>query len=205
VNFATIGSVCCVFIGESFVLLEGNVCRIGCNRIGERYHCIFGVIATICRGVMTRYRIYELCCLLTIGVLLGGCSTTGYKEKADFEAYGLLQEKNDLVPGAISEFSIEPREAPDFTDYPTNLESYDFLGDAADSEIGSYVLTLEDALKLAVKHSRSYQSRKEQLFVQALSLSIARHDFDPIFSGNIAAQYDLDTVDGVDVHCVFGL
>lgn len=148
---------------------------------------------------MTRYRIYEVCSLVAVVVLLGGCSTTGYREKADAEAYGLIEEKNGLVPGTVEGFSIEPHEKPEFSGFPTNQESYDFLGDSADSEIGSYVLTLNDALDLAVKHSRSYQSSKEQLYTQALGLSIARHEFDPIFSGNIVAQYDLDTVGDEDV------
>ncbi|MFP6596255.1 MAG: TolC family protein [Candidatus Hydrogenedentota bacterium] len=144
---------------------------------------------------MTRYRIYEVCNLFAVAVLLGGCSTTGYKEKADAEAYGLILEKNDLVPGMVEDFSIESREKAEFSGFPTNQDSYEFLGDEADSEIGSYMLTLNEALDLAVKHSRSYQSRKEQLFSQALQLSLARHQFDPIFSGNIGATHTWDTRD----------
>ena len=128
-------------------------------------------------------------------VFLTGCSTTHYKEKADLEAYRLIGEKTDLVPGMTDDISIEPREAPDFSHLPKSDKTYKFFGDAIDSEVDHYIISLEEALELAVKHSREYQSRKESLYTEALRLSVERHRFDPIFSGDISAHHTWDTRD----------
>ena len=135
--------------------------------------------------------------ILLVAVILSGCSTAGYKEKADAEAYSLIAEKRGQVPGMTADISIEPREAPDFADLPTSDLSYDYLGDAKDSEIGMYVLSLNGALDLAIKHSRSYQSQKESLYRQALQLSEQRHVYDPIFSGSVSSDIRWSTRDEV--------
>ena len=135
--------------------------------------------------------------ILLAAVFLAGCSTTGYKEKADAEAYSLIAEKRGQVPGMTADISIEPREAPDFADLPMSDLSYDYLGDAKDSEIGMYVLSLNGALDLAIKHSRSYQSQKESLYRQALQLSEQRHVYDPIFSGSVSSDIRWSTRDEV--------
>ncbi|MDH3592318.1 MAG: TolC family protein, partial [Planctomycetota bacterium] len=58
------------------------------------------------------------------------------------------------------------------------------------------VLTLGDALRIAVQHSRSYKSRREGFFLTALGLGLTRRDFHQmIFSGSVS--YDLS--DGRDV------
>jgi outer membrane protein TolC len=145
---------------------------------------------------MTRFHFRRSSAIIAISLILTGCSTTRFKEKADLEAYKLINEKSDLVPGMTSDVSIEPRQAPEFANLPENQKSYEFLGDAADAEIGLHILSLDAALDLAVKHSRDYQRQKEQLYIQALRLSIERHQFAPIFSGNISTQYDVDSVDG---------
>lgn len=67
-------------------------------------------------------------------------------------------------------------------------------------------MNLEDALGLAIKYSRVYQARKEQLYLSALSLTLARHQFTPIFSSSGSAgisgqtenavKYEIDTLTG---------
>jgi len=59
----------------------------------------------------------------------------------------------------------------------------EFLGPYAESERGSRIISLQKALELAVQHSRSYQNSKEQLYLSGLSLTLARHQFAPLFSG----------------------
>lgn len=44
-------------------------------------------------------------------------------------------------------------------------------------------LKLIEAVEIAVTNSRTYQTRKENLYLQALSLTSSRHEFDPLFSG----------------------
>ncbi|MHC4664323.1 MAG: TolC family protein [Planctomycetota bacterium] len=50
------------------------------------------------------------------------------------------------------------------------------------------VLSLESALKIAVQNSRDYQREKERVYSQGLVLTLARHEFDPIFSGTASGE-----------------
>jgi outer membrane protein TolC len=58
---------------------------------------------------------------------------------------------------------------------------------------------LEQALDIAVHSSRTYQSRKEQLYISGLSLTLARHQFAPIFSAQGDASYGGQTERAVTV------
>lgn len=90
-------------------------------------------------------------------------------------------------------FTIEQTNQISFEGLPESTGTNDFLGEAAQSEIGAKVLSLDKALEIAVKHSRTYQNSKEQLYLSALSLSLARHQFTPIFSGGGNGSYDVNT------------
>ncbi len=98
---------------------------------------------------------------------LVGCSAAHYKEDADKEVYGIISKKGEEIGGMPSEFTIEPQE---------ELLSFDPASQPV-------VLSLEEALNIAVENSRDYQRRKESLYSQGLSLALARHEFDPIFTG----------------------
>ncbi|MBI1842368.1 MAG: TolC family protein, partial [Verrucomicrobia bacterium] len=56
-----------------------------------------------------------------------------------------------------------------------------------------HVVSLKDALALATIKSRVYQSRREQLYLSSLSLSLARHQWTPLFSAGASARYDVNT------------
>ena len=60
-------------------------------------------------------------------------------------------------------------------------------------ERGARVISLETALDIAVKHNRDYQLHKERLFLTSLDLTLARHQFAPIFSGDGAALIEGQT------------
>lgn len=157
---------------------------------------------------MGLFRIMQLCTrfsnlgvgltLFGFATLLSACSTTAYKEKADAEAYGLIGEKIDQVDGMTEAVSIEPADALDLGVLPVAEESHDFLGDAADSEIGAAIINLDAALETAFRHSRTYQNQKERLYIQALSLSIERHEFDPIFNGAVSGEHTWDASSDFD-------
>jgi outer membrane protein TolC len=108
-------------------------------------------------------------------LFLIGCSTSYYKEDADEEVYGIIADKGDEIGGMPSHFTIEGEKKP----LP--------FDPAAKSEA---VLSLESALTVAVENSREYQSQKEILYSQGLSLTLARHEFDPIFSGSASAEIE---------------
>ncbi|HRI86893.1 MAG TPA: TolC family protein [Candidatus Hydrogenedentes bacterium] len=124
-----------------------------------------------------------------------GCSTTQYRERADKEVYAILEQKSPDVPGLPADFTIEQDTSNPLEGMEAKGEAADFLGEAAQTEVGAQVLTLEDCLRIAVTHSRTYQNQKELLYLQALSLTLDRHQFTPIFAASGSAQYNRSTTD----------
>ncbi len=136
--------------------------------------------------------------VLALSILCAtSCSTTHYKESADAEVYPIIAAKAQEVPGSPEEFTIEQQETLSLEELPVVEGDDPTLGDDAISEVGSYVLSLEKALSVAVKHSRDYQSQKEALYQSALALTLQRHRFDPIFGGRFTGDYNRTTRDVV--------
>ncbi|MEK7707169.1 MAG: hypothetical protein AAB380_04150, partial [Verrucomicrobiota bacterium] len=137
---------------------------------------------------------------------LAGCMTAHYRKSADRAAYGIIKEKTPLVPNMDRKFTIEQTNTLALAALPVTTNVFDFLGSDGERERGARMLRLEDALAIAVEHSRAYQSRKEQLYLSALSTTFARHQFTPIFSGSgsgtfsgqteQALRYEIDEVTG---------
>lgn len=139
--------------------------------------------------------------LLTTTLLLAGCSAAHYKRSADREAYSAIAQKTPLVTNMEPNFTIESTNTLQLDHLPRVTETNAFLGPAASVELGSSVVTLEEALAIAVKHSRTYQNSKEQLYLAALSLTLSRHQFTPIFSAGGSSTYSEQnvSVDGLEV------
>jgi len=55
------------------------------------------------------------------------------------------------------------------------------------------VLTLKAALKLAFANNREHQTQREALYLSALALTLARHNFAPRFFGIITGNYSSDS------------
>jgi outer membrane protein TolC len=125
-------------------------------------------------------------------LLAAGCGTSYYRKSADKEAYQTITSRAPRVPNMQTNFTIEQTNQLDLTRLPVAEQAQAFLGPAGTNEVGATRLSLEEALDLAVKQSRNYQSAKEQLFLSALSLTLARYQFTPMFSGggnaNISGQ-----------------
>ncbi len=125
---------------------------------------------------------------------LSACTTTHYKERADREVYEILEEKSPEVVGMTEDFSIESPEKVDVLEgLPHNEMTEEALGDTGNGDVGAAVLSLEKALALAVTNSRTYQNRKENLYLSALSLTLDRHRYTPIFSGGLSGDYGRTT------------
>lgn len=62
---------------------------------------------------------------------------------------------------------------------------------AHDGEIAvPTTLTLSEAVRIATLHNRDYESQREQIYLDGLSLGLTRHLFrDPIFSGQLAYTF----------------
>jgi len=123
-------------------------------------------------------------------LVVAGCSSNYFRKSADNQVYSIIKSKSPLVQNADPHFTIEQTNLPSLEAFPINTNVQSFLGPDGERENGARMLRLEDALRVAVMESRSYQSRKEQLYLSALSLTLARHQFAPLFSasGNVAYQ-----------------
>jgi outer membrane protein TolC len=134
--------------------------------------------------------------MLALTVVLAGCTTTKYREAADKQTYGIIQAKSPAVPNMDPDFTIEELKEDVLAELPqAPAEDREFLGAAAAIEEDAFVISLEQALALAVNHNRNYQNQKESVFLQALALTLERRRFDPIFSGRLSGDITGDTVD----------
>ncbi|NIA12865.1 MAG: TolC family protein [Nitrospiraceae bacterium] len=140
----------------------------------------------------------DLCVFLAACGLLAACSTSRFREAADREVYALIAEKTPDVVGMPDDFTIEQAELPSMDDLSIAEVAPEFLGEEGLSEVGARVVSLERALDLAVKNNRTYQNEKESLYLQALSLTLDRYSYTPIFSGGGGASYNKSTRDVVE-------
>ncbi len=132
---------------------------------------------------------------LLLVVILAGCTSSHYRKSADKEAYRAIRAKSSLVTNMDSNFHIEQTNVLSLTRLPISTNVEEFLGPEGERERGARVLSLEDALGLAIDFSRSYQTRKEQLYASALSLTLSRHVFAPIFSASVEPAYTVQAVE----------
>ena len=130
-------------------------------------------------------------CLAGLG--LAGCSPEHYRRSADDEVYAIIKAKSKAVPGMVSDFTIERTDQDLLADCPRASapgtgEAQD--ADAAPSEQAPVVLTLAKALEIATLNSRRYQTEKENVYRQILSLTLQRYAFRPQFFGTLSGEYD---------------
>jgi outer membrane protein TolC len=138
-----------------------------------------------------------------IGFILGlflilamtGCTAAYYRKSADAAAYGVIKEKTPRVDDMDQDFTIEQTNRFHLEGLPVETNAVDYLGENGKSEAGAYRVSLKNALKIAVHQSRSYQSHKEDLYLSALSLTLARHEWTPIYSLGGNAQYSPSTTE----------
>lgn len=118
---------------------------------------------------------------LVLAFLLPACSTGFHKRSADREAYSIIEQKQKTALGRSSEFNIDTRHSEKKAE---EIKAGQIVADR--DQTGTKQLKLDDALSLAVKQSREFQNRKELLYLSALSLSSARHEFGTTITGGAA-------------------
>lgn len=127
---------------------------------------------------------------LGLCVLVAGCSQSHYKKSADREVFGIIGKKSGFVPGTDEGLlSITPPEAEDLSKFKPHDKPADFLEERAFVEKGARVITLADALNLAVHRNRTYLGRKEVVYLSALNLTLTRQQFGPIADGGGSANF----------------
>jgi outer membrane protein TolC len=120
-----------------------------------------------------------------LALLLAGCSTAHHREAADREVYGLIAGAQRQVLGETNAFTIDTRySARD----PYTILPAEIIEDR--TATNRRIITIEQALELAVQNSREYQTQKEQLYLSALSLTAATHRFAPIFTHSTDAGFE---------------
>lgn len=116
---------------------------------------------------------------------LAGCSPNFFKKSADREVFGILKKKSSFVANTDETLlDIAPREPVSLDNLDRNNKSAEFLGPRAHIEKGARIITLADALRYAVHRNRTYLTNKENVYLSALSLTLTRQQYTPIFDGS---------------------
>jgi outer membrane protein TolC len=109
-------------------------------------------------------------------VLLGGCKTPEQLvDEADRDTYAIIEEKWDPNFGIMANYKIEDS-------VPTYEEISGLIPPSG-------VLTLANAVEIATRYSRSYQSQKESLYTSALGLTSTRHQYERQWFGTFDGQF----------------
>jgi len=120
--------------------------------------------------------------VLSTAIALGfvaGCSPERYKAEADKEVYRIIDDKWQDDFGAKSNYIISDSNVPA---PPNDLQ-------VEKAVPASGVINLAQAVALATAHNRDYQRQKEQLYLTALDLTLARHQFARQWFGTVDASY----------------
>jgi len=128
-----------------------------------------------------RFRLW-LCRLFGAGVLVAfvaGCSPERYKTEADKEVYQIIDEKWHDSFGARSNYIVGDSNVPASPD--------DLRVEKAVPPSGA--ISLAQAVAIATAQNRDYQRQKEQLYLTALDLTLARHQFARQWFGTVDARY----------------
>lgn len=132
---------------------------------------------------------------LAAGMALAcGCTSGHYQKSADTEAGRLIREKSGMVPGMEPGFGIDPGKEVDLGTLSEALEPGEYLGDQGKAEQGARVLPLTRALEIAATVGNETLFRKEALYMEALSLSLSRNRYRPLFAGNLSASYQTRSI-----------
>src|SRR5690349_8325675 len=126
---------------------------------------------------MTRWLLAFFVCLL----FLSACSTAHYRASADKEVAKIIAQKTRAVPNMDPNFTIEVTNQLALKTLPVFDRPEEAFGEESESERGAKILSLENALEIAVLYGRDYQTRKESVYLTALTLTLDRHRYTPLF------------------------
>jgi len=129
-----------------------------------------------------------LCWVLGAAMILGlcgACSPDQYKAKADKEVYEIIDAKWEDDFGNKSNYMIADSNVPAS---PDDIEIEKTVPPSG-------VLGLTQAVAIATAYNRDYLRQKEQLYLIALDLTLARHQFAKKWFGTIDASYTRNSAD----------
>lgn len=129
---------------------------------------------------LIKNRISLLLCSVAALYSLAGCSPQDYKVEADEEVYRIIDEKWKQDYGSKVNYKIS-----DTAPLPEDLQIAKTIPESG-------VLSLPRAVAIATVYNRQYQTEKELLYIKALDLRLARHEFEPQFFGGANSAYFKD-------------
>jgi len=126
-----------------------------------------------------------LCWLFGIAVVLGfagGCSPQYHKADADKEVYKIIDDKWQDDFGIKANYMISDSNDPAS---PNDVEIAEMIPESG-------VINLQQAVEIATKFNRDYQSKKETLYKSALTLTGTRYQYALQWFGTIEGSYEDD-------------
>jgi len=134
---------------------------------------------------ITFSKYYKPCVFGVMMALVASCAKIGnYAEnKANRAAYGNIGMAQHIALGDSAPFSIDEEEAQrirELLERENTVEEPDLF-------------SLADTLAVAMANSRSYQTRKESLFIQALSLTEVQKEFNLNYNASAEASTSFTT------------
>jgi outer membrane protein TolC len=147
--------------------------------------------------------LYWLLCVGVVFGFLSGCrSPEQYKAEADEEVYRIIDGKWQDDFGGKTNYVVS--DANLVGDSDTEVTKMSISAPATDEELSgmipeSGVLNLQQAVEIATKFNRDYQSQKENLYLSALGLTLTRHQYARQWFGTIDGSYTDDKTAGDDM------
>src|SRR6185295_18121699 len=92
---------------------------------------------------------------LCVALVLAGCTTNHYRKSADKEAYRAIEEKTPRVRNMDPNFTIDQTNVVALNGLPITTNAHEFFGADGERERDARIVNLENALAIAVAHSRS--------------------------------------------------
>lgn len=122
-------------------------------------------------------------CAVSIIVGCKSQDSSEVKTKVDDSVYEMIDRKWQGDFGVKANYRIEgTQQGPNDISTPRILPA-------------GTTLTLAKAVEFATDHNRIYQTEKENLYIKALDLRLARHQFEPLLFGAASAGYVKDGAD----------
>ncbi|MFP4433862.1 MAG: TolC family protein [Phycisphaerae bacterium] len=138
-------------------------------------------------------RFSRTCFLMVLSVwlvVIGGCTPGQYAQQADRDAGAVIDGGQRVAFGQSRPFDLayEPIGAGETGTVSVNGKPIRLRGDVVE-------LTLNDCLQLAMRSSRRYQTRKEELYRRALAVANTRRGWDwALVGGELTGDLDHERI-----------
>ena len=134
---------------------------------------------------MSRWRVLVMC-LMPLLAIAAGCDSSHFRKSADDEVYRILDDKQKTSLPDKMDLDIDAAKPDPMATLPQRRQPLSGAAGTAGLVDEPKVLTVEKALEVALNNSREFQSRKEDVYLAALSLTLERHRWTPTFNGMLS-------------------